>query len=1200
MSTELRRIGLKGLLASVAIAGMTAGLATAQISANENASVPQMETLLEGQGIDVTNLQVAAGANQQYGSFTNGQSLINVGSGVYISTGRGANFSSSATIRSDVTNNGNTPDADLTALRSTATNDTAALQMTVTPAANTIKARMVFASEEYPEYVCSTFNDAFGLFVSGPGISGTVNFAQVPGSNTDISINTVNNGANNNGQVCPGETSNNSTLYNDNPTGASFIFDGYTDAIEVTMFGVTPGEDYVFKMAVADAIDTIYDSAVFVDFLESVWEHTADLSLDLTSSTPAPVIGQNFTITATINNAGPEEVPFFKVADILPAGLTFVSASGDGTYDDTNDEWSSTASIAANSTMTMTLTVNATAAGTYTTASEVIEQWSDDVDSTPNDGEGDDYDTLSITTGIDRSDAPASAPTYGEATHNAFLNVRLGSAIDSDIASIANADASGDGADDDGVFANAGLSTGLQGEAFQQEDGSILYVPVVGTGALYAWADWDQDGTFGNNANEIIANGITGSDETLVVPFSVPLTALNGQTFMRFRWSSDVAAASPTGLAADGEVEDYAVTIGGSVTPAPTPSSCSAGFLTQSWAASGGGYASTTSDGLIVTANASAPAGASWSFAPNDALNSAGEFGDPSINGITSLSTVYSWDTTPEDGRNANAADDAQTGQLSFSFSEYVRDPIFYIDRVGGYGGSEAATPQALSNSILITSNSLPLTRLAGVDHLEVTSSTVGRTPNETMVFGEGTSESGTDRTRNTAMGAVQVTGTFDTVAFDVTGIGVEGAGGDGVEFVWCAQLAEDYQDAPAIYGVASHVYDPNVRLGFGLDAEAGSLASVDATGDGGDDDGVTLPTLTHGLASTISVDVTGAGYLQAWIDFDGNNSFGGSGEQIASDVQDGGVGDTDGVANGTIVLSVTPPANGFTGTSYARFRWSTDTGLSSTGSATDGEVEDYAVIIRDLDELAFTPDQRRTVIPGTVVLYPHTLYVPEDLSGGTLAFAQTSDQSLNWTIWRDVDASGDLSAADVQWVNGATLPATGELGFIVQAQIAGTVPAGWRDISEFTVTVTLGSQTRSSSVTDVTDVSGLDAGTLTAAKFLAIDSDCDGALTDETASNAAFEIGKQGLPGTCVVYRITFRNDSTAAVTEVIVRDMVPAWTTYVAGSANYETVPSGMTAGTATEPTAGQRGALAFPFTGSLAAGADGAVSYEVKIDE
>ena len=136
--------------------------------------------------------------------------------------------------------------------------------------------------------------------------------------------------------------------------------------------------------------------------------------------------------------------------------------------------------------------------------------------------------------------------------------------------------------------------------------------------------------------------------------------------------------------------------------------------------------------------------------------------------------------------------------------------------------------------------------------------------------------------------------------------------------------------------------------------------------------------------------------------------------------------------------------------------------------------------------------------------------------------------------------------------------------------------------------------------MTDVTDVSGLDAGTLTAAKFLAIDTDCDGALTDESAGDAAFEIGKQGAPGTCVVYRITFRNDSTATVTEVVVRDMVPAWTSYVAGSANYETVPSGMTAGTATEPTAGQRGALAFPFTGSLAAGAGGAVSYEVKIDE
>ncbi len=50
--------------------------------------------------------------------------------------------------------------------------------------------RYVFASEEYPEYVGSSFNDVMAVFVDGQ------NCALVPGSQTPVSINTVNPGSN--------------------------------------------------------------------------------------------------------------------------------------------------------------------------------------------------------------------------------------------------------------------------------------------------------------------------------------------------------------------------------------------------------------------------------------------------------------------------------------------------------------------------------------------------------------------------------------------------------------------------------------------------------------------------------------------------------------------------------------------------------------------------------------------------------------------------------------------------------------------------------------------------------------------------------------------------------------------------------------------------------------------------------------------
>ncbi|MBK7297043.1 MAG: choice-of-anchor L domain-containing protein [Flavobacteriales bacterium] len=57
----------------------------------------------------------------------------------------------------------------------------------------------VFASEEYPGYVCGTVNDAFGFFISGPGITGpfsngAANIALIPGTTVPVTINSVNSG----------------------------------------------------------------------------------------------------------------------------------------------------------------------------------------------------------------------------------------------------------------------------------------------------------------------------------------------------------------------------------------------------------------------------------------------------------------------------------------------------------------------------------------------------------------------------------------------------------------------------------------------------------------------------------------------------------------------------------------------------------------------------------------------------------------------------------------------------------------------------------------------------------------------------------------------------------------------------------------------------------------------------------------------
>ncbi|MEO0786498.1 MAG: choice-of-anchor L domain-containing protein, partial [Pseudomonadota bacterium] len=156
----------------------------------------------------------------------------------------------------------------------------------------------------------------------------------------------------------------------------------------------------------------------------------------------------------------------------------------------------------------------------------------------------------------------------------------------------------------------------------------------------------------------------------------------------------------------------------------------------------------------------------------------------------------------------------------------------------------------------------------------------------------------------------------------------------------------QDHADAPSSYGAPEHNITSALLLGTTRTVEAAGYNDPNAAGDV--DDGVTLQTMKQGVATIISADVTGTGgFLQAWVDWDGDGTFTTTGDQVATDLQDGGAGDLDGTANGTIVFSANVPATAAVGQTFARFRYSTDTGLApNTGEASDGEIEDYAVTI--------------------------------------------------------------------------------------------------------------------------------------------------------------------------------------------------------------------------------------------------------------
>ncbi len=99
---------------------------------------------------------------------------------------------------------------------------------------------------------------------------------------------------------------------------------------------------------------------------------------------------------------------------------------------------------------------------------------------------------------------------------------------------------------------------------------------------------------------------------------------------------------------------------------------------------------------------------------------------------------------------------------------------------------------------------------------------------------------------------------------------------------------------------------------------------------------------LIPGNSATVNVTASVTGYLNAWIDYNANNDWSDAGEQIFTDLL---------ISGGLNTLNFNVPASATIGTTFARFRFSTITGIGFDGQAQDGEVEDYEVEIEEETE---------------------------------------------------------------------------------------------------------------------------------------------------------------------------------------------------------------------------------------------------------
>ena len=217
-----------------------------------------------------------------------------------------------------------------------------------------------------------------------------------------------------------------------------------------------------------------------------------------------------------------------------------------------------------------------------------------------------------------------------------------------------------------------------------------------------------------------------------------------------------------------------------------------------------------------------------------------------------------------------------------------------------------------------------------------------------------------------------------------------------------------DFGSAPDSYGTsmdnngARHEVSNNIFLGESVDTEVDAyiFPLSDAITDQQDDvDGIHFVSgIEVGYNTIIQVKSSSPAYLNAWCDWNQNGQFDAD-EKIIDDEL---------LTTGQNSLLFNVPVWANAGSTWARFRLSTDSGIGPTGGVGDGEVEDYQI----------------DVIPAETSI----AYYPSSTGHATIAFED------NWPLMGDYDMN-DL----VLYFNTAI---SSVAGHVVNLKISGEVAA--------------------------------------------------------------------------------------------------------------------------------------------------------------
>jgi gliding motility-associated-like protein len=316
-----------------------------------NTAVNLVQNVLLGQGVVASNI-TASGQNGQYGFFNGTNSNIGLDSGVVMSSGNissiqppgmGTITSTQATTPAGIVN-------DLKSVANSAFKmlnqpytvstvwDMTVIEFDFIPNGDSLKFNYVFASNEYLTFVNSQYNDVFGFFIYGPGITPTDNVNNATGNlgadgNPDFSV--YNIGGTNyypqNIAVVPGTNpglpitissihpGSNSQYYIDNPSKTTVYMNGFTTVFQALAL-VQCGQTYHIRLAVADASDGSLDTGVFLEG----GSFSSNTNITLTAIPPNSTGPNTGADTALYEGCGPVTLNFVRSGGNLSQSDTIV------------------------------------------------------------------------------------------------------------------------------------------------------------------------------------------------------------------------------------------------------------------------------------------------------------------------------------------------------------------------------------------------------------------------------------------------------------------------------------------------------------------------------------------------------------------------------------------------------------------------------------------------------------------------------------------------------------------------------------------------------------------------------------------------------------------------------------------------------------------------------------------------------------